>query len=801
MACGSECKQSDGDFLNKLRSLHRRIQILISELTRRALYEAFKNEVFIKECSQEQVEDYVLGNPVPGFDRKTSKSQERGKSTNLDPLNAEDKPSNFELWNFVFEMKASFAETLNSLDLFEDYLQRRSEETAKPLKLLFDRGKITSDEFFTAEQTDKLSDFLPEISNSVKKNVDYNVDLYLNSQTNTIFEEASKVAEDSSVQDIRINKLIESLESKDLVIESLEIENREIWAELGQNIFEQTAKECERRKSVLFQQIYRSPYDKPVTEDDRRGYSNGSRANGNGSPNGFPKAQSTNAFFNPPVNGSMASKEANEISGNTGISIFSTNSENQNPTMQNMSSGGEGIDTSGNVNRTSDAASTSRDESGEQSSTLLRGNRGNPNYGDASTAITYSPSPVNINQGASSYCDTQTFDNSSLQNSAVSQKPENSNGPQSSGIGGPNDHQNGHRFHVNANASTSNGSTNSFPKHQTSNEGTNPSTLNATARGEQSVQGAVSLVQRTNHQPGKEQTITSYNTNDSENQNPTMQNSCNITNCLESVSQSYENLSFSVQQDDSNGRECISLGNIPPTSVATTLYNNYKLLLLSLGQRLLSSEVVKLMEWVSHDFSIENAQNATDVFLQLDQKGIINASDLSQLRDFFESIVRIDLVYIIDAFLLGDYSRLLRQTSALKTRDANRAQNSQHGSTSRFSSLSVNTLSSPSFPQGSRTAGSNVAASGSSQMSRNRIPATSRKPENSNGSQNSIAHQNHQPALSSFLANTNNVNLVSRSPNENQSRAHEQRNEKPIASGFTKTSVVVADGPVTSKLL
>jgi hypothetical protein len=120
--------------------------------------------------------------------------------------------------------------------------------------------------------------------------------------------------------------------------------------------------------------------------------------------------------------------------------------------------------------------------------------------------------------------------------------------------------------------------------------------------------------------------------------------------------ESSENLSFSIQQDDSGGRENISLGNIPPTSVATTLYNNYKLLLLSLARRLLSSDVVKLMEWAT--FSIENAQNATDVLLQLDQKGIINASDLSPLRDFFESIVRFDLAHIIDTFLLGDYNLL-----------------------------------------------------------------------------------------------------------------------------------------------
>ena len=55
-------------------------------------------------------------------------------------------------------------------------------------------------------------------------------------------------------------------------------------------------------------------------------------------------------------------------------------------------------------------------------------------------------------------------------------------------------------------------------------------------------------------------------------------------------------------------------------------------------------------------FSIDNAQNAKDVLFALDKKRAINAENLSQLSDFFESIGRYDLLHIIDAFLLGDYS-------------------------------------------------------------------------------------------------------------------------------------------------
>jgi hypothetical protein len=125
-----------------------------------------------------------------------------------------------------------------------------------------------------------------------------------------------------------------------------------------------------------------------------------------------------------------------------------------------------------------------------------------------------------------------------------------------------------------------------------------------------------------------------------------------------STQEIYEGLSFSVQQVYSNESDYISLSNVPPTSVAAMLYNIYKLILLSLGQRFLFSDVVKLKEWATQNFSIENAQNGTDVLFQLDMKGTINASNLSPLRDFFESIVRIDLVHIIDEFLLGDYGLL-----------------------------------------------------------------------------------------------------------------------------------------------
>ena len=138
-------------------------------------------------------------------------------------------------------------------------------------------------------------------------------------------------------------------------------------------------------------------------------------------------------------------------------------------------------------------------------------------------------------------------------------------------------------------------------------------------------------------------------------------------------------LSFSSQQDNSR----LSLSTTPSTPAAPTVNNNYKLLLPTLAQRLLSSEVVVLKDWAAQNFSIviTQLQNATDVFFQLDEKQVINASDLGRLCDFFESILRFDLMYIVDAFLLGDYS-LLHQNSASKQQNTNSAHNSGHASTS-----------------------------------------------------------------------------------------------------------------------
>ena len=232
-----------------------------------------------------------------------------------------------------------------------------------------------------------------------------------------------------------------------------------------------------------------------------------------------------------------------------------------------------------------------------------------------------------------------------------------------------------------------------------------------------------------------------------------------------------EDLSLSVQQDSSE-EEYISLSNIPPFSVATTLYHNYKLLLMFIAQKLLSSDVTKLRNWADQKFSIKNPENATDILFQLDEKGLINASDLIQIRDFFQSITRIDLVYVIDAFLLGDYS-LLRQNPVPKRKGENRPQNRNTTAKYSYTSNSGNT-------------------------SRYSLIGTTSGSQGNSG----VFQRSQQPSIQNF-ASTSPTHLP-KSSNKNHLPPFEQQSNDPVLTGLSPAKmaqVAVADSPVAGKSL
>ena len=122
----------------------------------------------------------------------------------------------------------------------------------------------------------------------------------------------------------------------------------------------------------------------------------------------------------------------------------------------------------------------------------------------------------------------------------------------------------------------------------------------------------------------------------------------------------------SVQEtgEESSGGEGIKISNIPTNAVERSLYNNYRLLLYTIVDRLLPSEKTKFKEWAGNMFSVDVTLDISEVLFELDRKGVIGAQNLQRLSEFFEKNLRIDLVHLIDCFLVGDYSHLRTNLAA-----------------------------------------------------------------------------------------------------------------------------------------
>ena len=134
-------------------------------------------------------------------------------------------------------------------------------------------------------------------------------------------------------------------------------------------------------------------------------------------------------------------------------------------------------------------------------------------------------------------------------------------------------------------------------------------------------------------------------------------------------------IDISVQEsrEESNReRERVSLAYEPSTAVERHIYNNYKLLVLTMSDMLLSSEKEKFKEWARDVFHVHLSTCVYEGFLDLDRKGIISASDLTNLREFFEKLWRFDLVHLIDCFIEGDYNYLQRSVSSRKNNNSSR---------------------------------------------------------------------------------------------------------------------------------
>ena len=723
--------------------------------------------------------------PLHHVDPSTPKGQIKPKPRDVQLPNTADQKSDSDLLNSTSEIKAAFSEASHSLDLFDNYLESPSPETAKPLKLLFDRGTTAYNEIFTTEKIDIFLDLLrsfiinkcpqddnsetkkpgecdQESSNSGNVNLDNNV--VLDSKPNI-----------SSKKISQLNLQKEKSCPRSFKFESQKIDENDKCNKVVSKVKQSNGTANPGNVPKIPHDILTQTIQGPKTTLEQE--------------HGKIPTTKQKAFvsFQVPSVGEIRAKGAYQFEQQAVLKDIIKQLEEKNLSLQKqleslkieLNQCEEALSELGKIN-VEETAKKNEERRSELFQQIFR------------------------------------FPLSETQHSVMSTTNET---PKNDRLCYPNGPL-----------------LNTLPGPQPTNKCANPPPLNASsiylpASCQQPVNGAEALLQGHKNQPEIEKMIGRSNegkrefpgqnpkgpmlstfSDNSENPTPATQKrssttSGQTTNDEKGIDQSgsvetssnlastsqhgNEVLSYSIQQDDS-GRESVSLGNVPPTSVATTLYNNYKLLLLFLAQRLLSSEVVMLKDWAAQNFSINNPQNATDVLFQLDQNGVINASDLSPLCKFFESIIRFDLVYIIDAFLLGDYS-LLRQTPAYKNRDATGAQNPRHSATSRTPGF-FNVVNTSQFS-------TNPAARGTLQISEDRNPAISRKTENRSGAQISVSQQTQRAA---FLNpwNTSNPNLFSRSPNENHSMTPEQQNPKPIATGFApirKADVVHGNGDVASK--
>ena len=121
-----------------------------------------------------------------------------------------------------------------------------------------------------------------------------------------------------------------------------------------------------------------------------------------------------------------------------------------------------------------------------------------------------------------------------------------------------------------------------------------------------------------------------------------------------------------------SSRMRVRLAYVPSTAVERHIYNNYKLLVLMISAMLLCSEVEKFKEWARNMYRVDISSHLFEGLLELDQKGIISASDLTNLKEFFEKLLRFDLVHLIDYFIEDDYTSLKGCASSIKNNDPSR---------------------------------------------------------------------------------------------------------------------------------
>lgn len=126
--------------------------------------------------------------------------------------------------------------------------------------------------------------------------------------------------------------------------------------------------------------------------------------------------------------------------------------------------------------------------------------------------------------------------------------------------------------------------------------------------------------------------------------------------------------SYSVQVDDRTPLLMTAQDTSNTKSAVGIVYKMYELLILALSYSLLQRDIKKIKEWASTNFSIQNNLGAKEIFLKLEEKQIINFADLSQLCNFLRTILRFDLVNVIENYETGNYTHLKKLITEYKAR-------------------------------------------------------------------------------------------------------------------------------------
>ena len=697
--------------------------------------------------------------------------------------NVDERKVTLELLNSTSEIKVVFAETLHSLELFEGYLKRPSDETTVPLKQFFDTGKCCSAEPLTSDEIDcfletsrsiLITHSLNDKENDEPQDRDQDGGnsgntLDLNSLPNSISPPLSPHYE-SRKTGFEDRNLVEK-EKPNNVAQFYGHNNPEKAFKIGEDDLAQASSESKMKtkfseKSSDGQQRNehknKEPKSKVISDTAKKGgikkekqrrvihgslgYSGDENKN---KKQNTLKAENSPHFLNPPP-ALMTRSRVNELEDENVFLRKQVKSLQVKIEEILVELGEISVEKTAKENEERKSEHFHRLfhpplHEDKRSGTFKPKNVRSKNDQQSSDSNRSSSPPV-----ANTSSDPPTLNTSAV--SAASSSEQNVNGAEALV------HENDHQLDDDEKLT--------------------------------SVENECELHGRNHESPltvmvyGDQQTATTHNTPGIQSEEQSSRSE-GINQFQENYIQAstshngYDDLSFSVQQHDP-GTGPISLSSIPPTSVATTLYNNYKILLLSLARNLLSSEVVMLQDWAAQNFSINNPRNATDILFQLDQKGVINASDLHQLSDFFESIIRFDLVHIIDAFLLGDYN-LLRQSQTSKNHTENRVQNRRH----RAILPNPGILSAMSIRQSS--------------MNTTRNLGMPRKPTSNIGVPKSLP-QTQLQSLRNFSDTANSTHLVS--PARNQSTSLTQSDPNKPAIGFNSVrmaELAVADGQVAGK--